>query len=148
MNSVIYLSGPITGCSYEECNDWRAEAKKTLEEVGYRCYSPMRGKEAFKHIRSFAPHGYDGVASNKRIFSRDSFDVHRADILLVNLVGAKQISIGTMFEMAWGHKAGKFVLTVMEESNPHDHAFVREASSMIVDELKQAVDYLKHVLNA
>jgi len=32
---------------------------------------------------------------------RDRFDVQTCDLLLVNLLGATSVSIGTMFELAW-----------------------------------------------
>jgi hypothetical protein len=33
--------------------------------------------------------------------TRDRFDATRCDVLLVNLLGAERVSIGTMMEVAW-----------------------------------------------
>jgi nucleoside 2-deoxyribosyltransferase len=149
----VYLAGPITGCDYNGCTDWREAVKAELEATGvYRCISPMRGKEALKDVQCFTPFGYaleKGGCSNQDIYRRDSYDVHRSDVVLVNLVGAKRVSIGTMFELAWAQRAGKFVLVVLEDdANPHNHAFVHQGASMTVKSLEDAVLYLKSVLNA
>lgn len=147
---TVYLAGPITGSSYGQATEWRDYAKDLLESSGeYKCLTPMRGKEALKHIERFEPNGYDGVASNHNICHRDEYDVHRSDVLLVNLAGATRVSIGTMMEIAWGHHAGKFVITVLDSAdNPHNHAFVIENSSMVVTSLDAAIEYLLKVLNA
>lgn len=148
----VYLAGAITGLSYAGAVDWRERVKKELEHVGYICFSPMRGKEALKDVTCFTPFGYEleqGGATNHNIYRRDNYDVHRADIVLVNLAGATRVSIGTMFEIAWAQQAGKFVLTIIDdETNPHNHAFVYEGSSMIVKSVDDAVRYLRDVLNA
>ena len=77
------------------------------------------------------------------VFERDKFDATRADILIVNLTGANRVSIGTMMEIAWAHLAGKFIVVVMEKvGNPHMHAFVREAASIMFEDTNDAVDYV------
>ena len=146
---LVYLAGPITGTSYKEATDWRNGVVSKLTTAGYKCLTPMRGKEALKHIKDFPAHSNPGIGSDHNIFERDRYDVHRCDVLLVNLTEAKRVSIGTMFEMAWGWKAGKFVLTVIDnDENPHNHAFVYQASSLVVHSLDEAVQYLSDVLNS
>lgn len=142
----VYLAGAITGCSYKGCTEWREQVAKELEEAGFIPYSPMRGKAYLKSRKSI-PAICDDVnyySSTHVIFCRDKFDVMNADIIVANLLGAEIASIGTMMELAWGHLLGKFVVVVMEEKgNVHNHAFVREASSIIVNNLEEAVDYIK-----
>lgn len=145
---TIYLAGPITGLSYDGCTEWRDSVKGDLEAKGYKCLTPMRGKEHLQEIHCLPSGGMVGIASDHNIYERDRYDVHRCDILLVNLVGAQRVSVGTMFEMAWGWKAGKFVLTCMDSGNVHEHAFVKQASSLLVPSLTDAVNYLTNILNA
>jgi nucleoside 2-deoxyribosyltransferase len=136
----LYLAGPITGCTYKGATNWRALLAERAKELGYNVYSPMRGKEHLSRVKRLRPHGYDNPTStDKAIMRRDSFDVRRADVVLANLHGAEIVSIGTMFELAWGYILGKFVLVVMDDTDKiHDHAFVEQSASTIVESLEDA----------
>jgi hypothetical protein len=48
----------------------------------------------------------DNLLTQKATFHRDLFDVTRASVLFVNLLGAKIVSVGTVMEMAWAHVKG------------------------------------------
>lgn len=47
---IIYLAGPINGCTDAQANDWRTEAKRIAAERGHTCLDPMardyRGRES------------------------------------------------------------------------------------------------------
>lgn len=142
----VYLAGPITGCTYDGCTDWRDTIKKTLENIGVAAYSPMRHKEHLLGSTSIEDAYGEGAAalmsSQRAIFVRDKWDVMNCDILLVNLLGAERVSIGTMFEMAWANNEEKLIITVIDNKNMHDHSFVREASGWIVPSLGQACEII------
>lgn len=144
----VYLAGPIKGLTYGESTDWRVTVAEELTERGIQVYSPMRGKEYLAQEKGPLKDTYDSVLSNQRaIFDRDKFDVHRADVLLVNLLDAPAVSIGTMFEVAWAKQADIPVVLVIEDAgNLHDHAFVRESASFRVNTLQQAVFVIARML--
>jgi hypothetical protein len=81
---IVYLCGPINGCTDAECNDWRAYAKANL-----RCETldPMlrdyRGRE-------FEP----GIADE--IVTGDEEDIRASDIILAN---CPRPSWGTAMEL-------------------------------------------------
>lgn len=135
----IYLAGPISGLSYEGCTDWREHFIEHSPEmlVGL---SPMRSKSYLSGEDSIADDYADSTLSCQRgIFARDSWDCRRCDAILVNLLGAERVSIGTVMEIAWGHVFNKPIVLVMEnESNIHDHAMIREACPYRVDNLEDA----------
>ena len=154
----VYLVGPITGCSYTECTDWRETVKKDLESTGvYRCLSPMRGKE---HLRdqldlpgTIPSHISRPGCTGHDILARDFFDCNRANVLFCNLLGAEIASIGSCYELAWGyanrnHQQVIVILDTTEEQNPHNHAFVYEAAGIILPTVEAGVEYLKEVLNS
>jgi len=143
----VYLAGPITGCSYDGCTDWRKNVATLLNMVGYTCSSPMRGKQFLKDVKSIASTGYSGIADDHAVVKRDKNDVLNCDVLLINLEGASIVSIGSMFELAWGADHNKFCLVVLDENNPHDHCFVKQNASLVVPSLQAAVDYLVDVYN-
>jgi len=139
----IYLAGPITGCSYKGCTEWRGKVGVELETAGFEPYSPMRGKEHLKNRRNIKSTMQEGaILDNHAAFMRDKFDVTRSDIVLVNLLGAERASIGTMMEIAWGNLLNKYVVVVMESGNIHNHLFVLESSSVIFCDLDEAIKYI------
>ena len=83
---TIYLSGPITGCTYKGCTDWR---KKVAEELASDVVgvSPLRGKDYLAGMESM-PHTHENVMSSARgIMARDRFDTMSCDALFANLLG-------------------------------------------------------------
>lgn len=146
---TVYLAGPITGCTYDGCTDWRGSVIDKLPN-GIVGLSPMRHKEYLIERTSGDNLGHvadsysDSVLSCQRgIFARDSWDCRRCDAILVNMLGAEKVSIGTVMEIAWGHAFNKPVILVMEkEDNIHEHAMLREACPFRVETLDEAVDVL------
>lgn len=148
----VYLAGPIKGKTYNEATDWRAYAMAVLADRGHVGVSPMRGKEDLKDrgrlfgTRSDGSYPEQPLSTTQGLFRRDIFDVDRCGAILANLEGATQLSIGTCMEIQRGYDLNKYVVTVLEEGSVHDHAFVHQASSLVVPTLDQALHYLDIVL--
>lgn len=119
---VLYLCGPINGCSDAEANDWRSMVKGLW--VG-RCIDPMardyRGREA---------------EAFREIVELDKLDIDEADILLVNY---DRPSVGTSMEVLYAWEHGKTVLVVCREDSVispwlryHAHHIVHDFASAIL----------------
>jgi nucleoside 2-deoxyribosyltransferase len=136
---IVYLAGPMAGITVKECRAWRLAATPVLEDAGFTILDPTR--ELIGYPDDFV---LTQQAESKRVvFARDKFDATRADILLVNLLGATDKSLGTLMEVAWAYLSGKFIVVVMEpEGNPHDHTFTREAASIVPPTIEEGVDYI------
>lgn len=112
-------------------------------------YRPLRGK---KHLDTNKPlpaslHGKHGLVTNKAIVSRDSYDVRTCDVMLVNLLGAKEKSIGTVSEIAWAWLLGKPIVLVMEDSgNCHEHGFILEMCGHQTTDLDEGIAIVKQIL--
>jgi len=145
---TVYLAGPISGLDYNGCNDWREHAKSQLKEWGIAGVSPMRGKEYLSLEKNISDE-YDSVLScQKGITTRDRFDSTSCDIMLVNLLGAKKVSIGTMIEYGWADSARRPIISVIEkEGNPHDHSMVRELTGFRVESLDEGLYVARAILN-
>jgi hypothetical protein len=139
----VYLAGSITGKTYIEATAWREMAARRLSDAGFKSISPMRGK-SFLERETNIKDAYEGTntADKHAIFTRDKFDSTRSEILLLNLLGADAVSIGSVMELAWAHLSNCFCVVVMGMGNPHVHAFVKEAASVVFDNLDEAVDYI------
>lgn len=151
---LVYLAGPITGLSYQGCTDWRQKSIEHLGSFGIQGLSPLRGKEYLKHDTNISDN-YDhsestliaAMSGQRGIYYRDKFDCERADIVLVNLLGAARVSIGTVMEIAWAAANNTPVVLVMEtEGNVHEHSMLREASAFRVDNLDDALHIVTAIL--
>lgn len=138
----VYLAGPITGLTYNECSDWRETAINRLAEYNIVGLSPTRYKEYLRRENTLDAMGYEGfvLSSAKGILTRDYWDCTRSDVVLVNLVGAKQISIGTCMEAAFCHSKQIPIVMAIEEGNLHWHAMLKEAAGFILPTLEDAID--------
>ncbi|HOK20998.1 MAG TPA: hypothetical protein PLS18_02335 [Candidatus Paceibacterota bacterium] len=135
----VYTGGAISGLTYEECVGWRLYvASKMPSHI--HILSPMRGKEYLKNGKiingSYEQHP---LCSQKGILCRDHYDVCRAHLVLMNFLGAKKLSIGSIMEVAWAYAYRRPLITLMEEDNPHNHPMVREASNFILIDLDEAI---------
>ncbi len=139
-----YLAGPITGLSWEEAVSWRIETTKYLSEFGIQCISPMRAKEVLKGELKLGNQYNDLVGvTGHDIFEKDKFDCSRADILLVNFMDGLSLSIGALFELAWGHILGKYCVVVgNKDSECINHPFVKESASIVFYDLENALDWI------
>jgi nucleoside 2-deoxyribosyltransferase len=148
MNPKVYLAGPITGCSFGECTDWRQEMIRRLHVHGIIGLSPMRAKDYLKNEQSITGSYEDKVMSCSRgIITRDRFDTMRCDVLLVNFLGAKKVSIGTVMEIAWADSQRIPIILVSErEGNPHEHPMIEQVTGFRVSTLDEAFDVAIKIL--
>jgi nucleoside 2-deoxyribosyltransferase len=145
---TIYLAGPITGCSYNGCTDWRDYSKKELAKYNLLGVSPMRAKEYLSLEKNISDE-YSAVLSCSRgIVTRDRFDTFSCDVMLANFLGAKKVSIGTILEYGWADSKRKPIITVIEkEGNPHDHAAIKELTGFRVESLDEGLFIARAILN-
>jgi nucleoside 2-deoxyribosyltransferase len=141
---LVYTAGPITGCDYNGCTEWREWVKNNVDGQ-IATISPMRGKQFIKE-RSGYGIGVSPLASVKGINTRDYFDVQRCDAVFVNFRGASKISIGTVMEIAWARAFNKPVVCVMEKNNIHNHSMLNYACGYIVETLEEGVMVLEALL--
>jgi nucleoside 2-deoxyribosyltransferase len=144
----VYLAGPITGKTGEEVIRRYDEKKALLSDFGYEVYSPMTGKGYLRNEPGpLKSTGYTmPLATDQAIFHRDRWMVGVADVILADLSNSgERVSIGTMFEIAWANILRKQVVVVLPEGNIHDHAFVKQASTIIFQDIEEAYDYLKEL---
>lgn len=154
MPSLVYLAGPIAGLTFGECTDWRRYASMQLANHGITGLSPMRGKEYLLSISKDVPLGPDGdkyklqspLSTNQGIITRDRWDATRCDVLLANLVGAKQVSIGTCLEIAWADLSRTPIVLAMEDGGVHEHGMILAACGLRAKTLDEAISLVVSML--
>ena len=132
---TVYQAGPITGCSYQGCTDWRKRMVEQLPEFTF--LSPMRAKLYLSDCEEISK-SYEGendlktiLSGKKGINARDHWDCYTCDIIFANLEGATIVSIGTVMEIAWGFAYRKPTIVVMQDDNMHQHPMVLESATHI-----------------
>lgn len=156
MNPKVYLAGPIKGLNYDEATTWREAAKKCFKEVNIDAMSPMRAKGYLKSefdvghkIDSGLKDQYHSfpLSTSKAIICRDHMDCTKSNAIIVYLLGAKAVSIGTVMEVAWGYEARVPMILVMEkQGNVHEHCMITEACNFRVESLDEAIHVVKGIL--
>jgi nucleoside 2-deoxyribosyltransferase len=148
MSYHVYLAGPIRGLSYVSATDWRDYVKGELPpEIIAR--SPLRGKAYLQGEGCLDQHRYHQHLSTQRgVTARDRYDATHCDVLFVNLLGATEVSIGTMIELGWANAHQALIILCIEpEGNPHEHAIVRELADYRVPTLAEGIDILIKILS-
>jgi nucleoside 2-deoxyribosyltransferase len=146
MKPKVYLAGPIKGLSYGGATTWRDEVRSILEPE-IEVFSPMRAK-SYLSGKSSVSASYDQypLSTPRAITTRDRFDTTRCDLVLVNLMYAETVSIGTVMEVAWADAARRPVILVMEEGGIHDHPMVREVVGFRAGSVEGAAEMARAIL--
>jgi len=139
----IYCAHPICGLQAEEIIKYYDEVVERLSDFGYEVFHPIVEKGYMRNEVKFKAEGFgDPVSTNHAISERDKWMVMNCDILFLNLLGTKTISIGCVMELAWAQILNKHTIVVMEKDNIHRHAFVLEAADVVFEDYDDAIEYL------
>lgn len=158
MKPRIYAAGPITGQSYKGATDWYDALRLGIPEA--EIVVPMRGKDWAKRVKKFKARDYQedfrlndlnaAVSSDNGIFSRDMWDVKRADLVFANLTGAdeaEKVSIGTVCEITAAQLFGNLSVVVAKKKGIHDHPFIRQAAWVYVYDFADGITAARIALN-
>lgn len=150
MKKKVYLSGPMGGLTYEQAQGWRTDVSNQLDSSIVATYSPLRGvrQTIGNQVMGLFGNEKDPLTTGRGILIADHYDVQTSDAILVNLLDAKERSIGTISEVAWAFAYRKPIVLVMEAAdNVHDHAFIRQMADFTVTNLQEAIRILKVLLH-
>ncbi len=128
MQRVIYLCGPINGCTDEECKDWREFVKSKWDGP---TLDPMRRDYRGKEDESV-----------NEIVTLDKVDIANSDVILVNY---DKPSVGTSMEIYLAFAAGKLVVVVAKEGT-RISPWMRYHSHKIVGSFDAALSFAKDAL--
>lgn len=147
---IVYLAGPIAGSGYKDVTNWRRRAVLELSPI--KVFDPMRAKDFLKNEEEDV-HNYEkktilenALGSPKGITSRDRYDVMNCDVVLMNLIGAKRISTGSMIEVGWADAYRKPIVLAIDEGNIHLHPMLLEIAGFIVTNMDEAFYIVKSIL--
>ncbi len=137
MKHTVYLSGPIGGCTVAEMTGWRDVAQNFLNSENVTCTLPTRSF-TLKHTPT---------ETERWINRRDFFDCTRASVVLVNLIGMKTLSIGTIMEIAWAYQKQIPVVVVCEPDGPQNHPMLKDSITQEAKTLEEGIIFVKELLS-
>lgn len=165
----VYLAGAISGLKYGEADDWRKYATNELakgpfreavlgrhseeilypayyEHSGIHAYSPMRNNGFLVPMEGM-PDTTASLSKIEAILTRDHWDCKTADLILVNLLEAREkVSIGTVMEIAWAHAYRIPVVLVMDKNNVHNHGLLIQTVGWVKETLDEGIQTAKAIL--
>ena len=103
------------------------------------------------NINNFTPKIVLSSALNTQnaVIGRDRFDCCNSDLIFINLLAAKRVSIGTTVELAWADAQRVPVIVRMEATgNPHDSVHVRGLATYLVNSLDEGIAVARCFFNA
>jgi nucleoside 2-deoxyribosyltransferase len=119
---LVYLCGPINGCTDAECNDWRSYAKSRLPDTLDPMRRDYRGREA---------------ESVNEIVELDKIDVQECDVVIAN---CPKPSVGTSMEVFYAWELGKKIAVIAPEPvSP----WLRYHSTQVFGTIKEAIDWIE-----
>lgn len=155
---TVYLSGPITGLDYSQARyGWRVTLAN-LFEPGIKVLSPMRHEGhlaemqepmSVEALKAFEKENHHLFSHHKMIVAKDELDIEQCDIMVVNLLGAKEVSQGTVYEMGYARGVRKPTIVIMEAdgSNLHKSPFITETPIKVVSTLEDAAKIVNSLLS-
>ena len=123
---LVYLAGPMQGCTKGEIHGWRLKVQKELEELGLTCTFPYDIDK-------------EGNLTNKEIVDFDCKQVMESLIVFAYMW---KPSIGTAMEIAVARNFGKIVICVTKSS--FDNPFLQEFSTKVVKTIKEGIEEVKN----
>lgn len=128
----VYLGHQISGLSGEEIEKYYNETTAYLTEKSNGKIAPM------------SPMDGDSYSCNHHIHSRDCWMIRQADVVYLNFLGmGDTTSIGMCMEAQCAWDNGIYCVSAIEpEGNIHQHAFILEASSLVLPTHEEVLEYL------
>jgi nucleoside 2-deoxyribosyltransferase len=135
MGFQIYLGGAMSGLSFQEQNEWRAEIKKELEthycDYIVKCINPV------DYYNTFDPTGYD---SDIEVMKFDLHKLKHSDLIIMNFNNMK--SIGSNIELGVAYENNIPVIG-LNESKQQLHPWHYCVCNKVFDDMDDMLIYIK-----
>ena len=135
-NFKIYLSGAMSGISWEEQTKWRSQFQNAIKFGDY---------DYEKKVTFFDPTQYYNFEekrhkSEREIMEFDLYNLRNSDLVLVNLGNSGDKSIGTSMELMLAKEL--HIPVIAFNGNKEIHPWISEVCLRICDNLKEAVEHV------
>ena len=156
VTKAVYLAGPISGLKYEEAYGWRDMVGHELSTYGIKCLSPLRSAIHLRNHKGLLTDCeivpglecvVEAMSTPTGVVTRDKFDCVNCGVVILNLLGSKRVSIGSMVEVGWANASNIPIVLIMEKTgNCHEHAFVTECCQFRTTSINDATKVVRAIL--
>ena len=136
MKSKVYLGGAFAEFSPDQVKSKQAEMEKLLGD-DIICLKPM-------HQGSYPPEL--GSLTTVTLTHRDRMQIEQSRLLILDFLGAKKVSAGSMIEIGWASQMMKPIIAIAESDNPNLTNMARNLITICADSRLQAAVVVKTLL--
>lgn len=149
MSKLVYLAGPILGCTEGEAKNWRKWVADQLEPLGITCISPLRCEPLIDAPKYGLVYADPSFGTKQAIAAKNLYDVRRCDLTLAWLPlppeGRRQ-SYGTIVEFGVAFEAKKAIILVSDDPNVAGHPLLGGIAGWTLDSLTEAVRCISGIM--
>lgn len=137
----IYLSGGMSGLSYEEQFKWRSNV---MNAIRYGDYNYEKKPLFFNPVDYYNPH-IEQHKTEKEIMEFDLYNLRKSDVVIVNFNSPN--SLGTAMELMLA-KEYRIPVIAFGMNGQQIHSWLVECCTRICENMREAVDYtVEYFLN-
>jgi nucleoside 2-deoxyribosyltransferase len=126
---IVYLAGPIGGCTDDQCNDWRSSVMEQMGE-DYTFLNPMD--------RDYRDRYIDPLIAPE-VVELDKRDIRNSDVVFANIT---KDSAGTSMELLYSWERDKVIVTVVP-SGKVVSPWILYHSTKIVHSIEEGIDWIR-----
>lgn len=149
---LIYLAGPILGCTAAEAQDWRKYicTQLSLKAIGELVgISPLRCEPLIGE-RYTANYPDPKFGTARAIGAKNMYDVRNCDLTFAYLPkpeAGRSHSLGTIIEIGWAHGQSKPVIIVTNDPFIQNHPVINTCAGWILPTLDDGIDVVIGLLD-
>lgn len=134
-NFKIYLSGAMSGISWEEQTKWRRQFQNAIKFGDYN----YEKKVIFFDPTQFYNFEEKHQKSEREVMEFDLYNLRNSNLVIVNLGNNGDKSIGTSMELMLAKELR--IPVIAFNGNKKTHPWILETCSRTCDNIKEAVEY-------
>ncbi len=139
----IYLAGQVSGLSYLAVMKRRSEIA-AMFPAHISVLNPLDHQEYLKGVEVITPF----MGDSDEIIVECFWMINYCDLVLVDLIGATQISVGACVEIGYAMRACIPIVAMIGADDIHQHPFITIPARFVCDTEAKAVAEISAMLKA
>lgn len=139
-HATVYLSGPIAGCTDEQCQDWRQAA---IADLTNPVKNTLYDRKTFDIINPM-DRDYRGKCDQvyHEVVELDKRDIRDSDVMLINW---KFPSVGTSMEIlyAWEHNVVNVLVLPSDKDKGDISPWLLYHCTKVTNSLDEAIEWIR-----
>ena len=134
--TTVYLGGAFAEFTPEQVEAKQREVESLLG-AGFTCLKPMHQGAYPAEL---------GDLTTVTLTHRDRLQIEQSRLLILDFLGAKKVSAGSMIEIGWATQMGKPIVAIAESDNPNLTNMSRNLITIVASSRTQAAAVVRTLL--